>query len=77
MAARTLTNGVRQKSANGPGSRVLNKLRICLEARQFYEAHQLYRTLYFRLIAQEKYQQVSSVNVVIVLKNNNPCSIFG
>jgi hypothetical protein len=36
----------------GPGAeRVLQKLRKSVEDGNYYEAHQMYRTLYFRLIS--------------------------
>ncbi|ETN61032.1 golgi family to ER traffic protein 4 [Anopheles darlingi] len=39
-------------------SRVLQKLRTSMEAKNFYEAHQMYRTLYFRYSAQAKYDEL-------------------
>ncbi|XP_034249152.1 Golgi to ER traffic protein 4 homolog [Thrips palmi] len=38
--------------------RVLNKLGAAVSAGNFYEAHQLYRTLYFRYLMQEKYKEL-------------------
>jgi hypothetical protein len=35
-------------SRRGGTERVLSKLRSSIENRNFYEAHQMYRTLYFR-----------------------------
>uniref|UniRef100_A0A182NAF7 Golgi to ER traffic protein 4 homolog n=1 Tax=Anopheles dirus TaxID=7168 RepID=A0A182NAF7_9DIPT len=46
----------------GPGSRgvsrVLGKLRASIEAGNFYEAHQMYRTLHFRYASQERYDDL-------------------
>uniref|UniRef100_A0A182PFA8 Golgi to ER traffic protein 4 homolog n=1 Tax=Anopheles epiroticus TaxID=199890 RepID=A0A182PFA8_9DIPT len=39
-------------------SRVLGKLRSSVESKNFYEAHQMYRTLYFRYVSQGKYGDV-------------------
>eukprot|EP00095_Tigriopus_kingsejongensis_P005675 maker-scaffold846_size89341-snap-gene-0.11 protein:Tk05675 transcript:maker-scaffold846_size89341-snap-gene-0.11-mRNA-1 annotation:"upf0363 protein c7orf20" len=38
--------------------RVKAKLKAALAAGQYYEAHQMYRTLYFRLLAAEKYDEL-------------------
>ncbi|XP_074647420.1 Golgi to ER traffic protein 4 homolog [Tubulanus polymorphus] len=38
-------------------SRVLTKLQSSIEAGNYYEAHQMYRTLYFRYNAQKKYAE--------------------
>jgi len=38
-------------------SRVLTKLDNSIEAGNYYEAHQMYRTLYFRYTAQRKYDE--------------------
>ncbi|KAK6170669.1 hypothetical protein SNE40_019004 [Patella caerulea] len=37
--------------------RVLAKCQSCVDAGQFYEAHQMYRTLYFRYNSQQKYAE--------------------
>uniref|UniRef100_A0A8D8S2I1 Golgi to ER traffic protein 4 homolog n=1 Tax=Cacopsylla melanoneura TaxID=428564 RepID=A0A8D8S2I1_9HEMI len=43
-------------SSNSSGvSRVLNKLRNSVNDGNYYEAHQMYRTLYFRYLNQKKY----------------------
>lgn len=39
-------------------SRVLGKLRASIEAGNFYEAHQMYRTLHFRYASQERYDDL-------------------
>lgn len=39
-------------------NRVLAKLRTSIEAGNYYEAHQMYKTLYFRYTNQEKYAEV-------------------
>ncbi|XP_050075454.1 Golgi to ER traffic protein 4 homolog [Anopheles maculipalpis] len=48
---------VKPSAARGV-QRVLDKLRASVEAKNFYEAHQMYRTLYFRYVAQRKYDDV-------------------
>ncbi|KXJ75372.1 hypothetical protein RP20_CCG011847 [Aedes albopictus] len=46
----------------GPGARgvtrVLAKLESSIEAGNYYEAHQMYRTLYFRYLSQKKYEEL-------------------
>jgi len=42
-------------------SRVLAKLNASLENGNFYEAHQMYRTLYYRYTAQKKYGEIESM----------------
>lgn len=42
-------------------SRIFNKLQSLLEAEKFYEAHQLYRTLHFRLSNAQKFTQLRQV----------------
>ncbi|ALC45935.1 CG9853 [Drosophila busckii] len=50
-------SGNNSSSANQRGvSRVLAKLSHSLELGEFYEAHMMYRTLYFRYTAQKRYQ---------------------
>lgn len=39
-------------------SRVLNKLRASVNNGDYYEAHQMYRTLYFRYLNQKKYDDL-------------------
>ncbi|KPJ08157.1 Golgi to ER traffic protein 4-like [Papilio machaon] len=39
-------------------SRVLEKLEASVNAGQYYEAHQMYRTLYFRYLSQKKYEHL-------------------
>ncbi|KAB7505614.1 Golgi to ER traffic protein 4-like protein [Armadillidium nasatum] len=39
-------------------ARVLAKLKASIDDGKFYEAHQMYRTLYFRYLGQKKYQEV-------------------
>ncbi|EDS36768.1 conserved hypothetical protein [Culex quinquefasciatus] len=55
------------KAANGstaavPGARgvarVLAKLESSIETGNYYEAHQMYRTLYFRYLSQRKYEEL-------------------
>ncbi|XP_065580251.1 Golgi to ER traffic protein 4 homolog isoform X2 [Artemia franciscana] len=47
-----------QNNRTGGTNRVLEKLKASLEAGQFYEAHQMYRTLYFRYLGQQKYEEL-------------------
>jgi len=42
-------------------SRVLEKLTKSVKDGNFYEAHQMYKTLYFRLISQHKYEELLSM----------------
>lgn len=39
-------------------SRVLEKLEASVNAGKYYEAHQMYRTLYFRYLGQNKFQEL-------------------
>ena len=41
------TSGLSARAAAGV-NRVMSKLKTSLETGQYYEAHQMYRTLYFR-----------------------------
>ncbi|XP_061169060.1 Golgi to ER traffic protein 4 homolog [Saccostrea echinata] len=41
--------------------RVLSKCQSCVEAGNYYEAHQMYRTLYFRYKGQKKYKEAASL----------------
>lgn len=43
-------------NVNGAISRIENKLKCSIDSGNFYEAHQLYRTLYFRYCAQSKFE---------------------
>lgn len=43
---------------SGGVQRVLDKLEASVTAGNFYEAHQMYRTLYFRYLMQEKYKEL-------------------
>lgn len=55
-----MTDGVsgQNSSAVGGVSRLEQKLRASLEKKEFYEAHQLYRTLYFRYCQQKKFEEL-------------------
>lgn len=44
------------KSLNGV-SRVLGKLQESIQAGKYYEAHQKYRTLYFRYLSQKRFDE--------------------
>jgi len=50
----------RGQGARG-ASRVLAKLNNSLENGNFYEAHQMYRTLFYRYTAQKKYGEIESM----------------
>ncbi|XP_072932032.1 Golgi to ER traffic protein 4 homolog [Epargyreus clarus] len=39
-------------------TRVLDKLEASVKSGQYYEAHQMYRTLYFRYLSQKKYEDL-------------------
>ncbi|CAJ0946676.1 unnamed protein product, partial [Mesorhabditis belari] len=43
------------------GSRLEAKIEKCLEVGEFYEAHQIYRTLYYRLSNAKKYEELLSL----------------
>lgn len=43
-------------ATRGGVSRVLVKLEASVEAGNYYEAHQMYRTLYFRYLTQKRYE---------------------
>ncbi|PRD32666.1 UNVERIFIED_CONTAM: Golgi to ER traffic protein 4 [Trichonephila clavipes] len=50
------------KKLRGQGTeRVLKKLHTNIELGQYYEAHQQYRTLYFRHLSQKKYGDLISL----------------
>ncbi|KAL1494132.1 hypothetical protein ABEB36_009778 [Hypothenemus hampei] len=42
-------------------SRVLEKLRNSIRSGEYYEAHQMYRTLYFRYLGQKKYNDLKNM----------------
>lgn len=45
--------------SRGTGSeRIMGKLKTSIELGNFYEAHQMYRTLYFRYISLKKYEEL-------------------
>ncbi|RCN28051.1 hypothetical protein ANCCAN_26211, partial [Ancylostoma caninum] len=39
-------------------SRLEKKAQDCFDKGEFYEAHQVYRTMYFRMIQQEKFDEL-------------------
>ncbi|CAG2172910.1 unnamed protein product [Oppiella nova] len=41
--------------------RLLTKLNKCLESEDYYESHQIYRTLYFRLLRDKRHLQLSQL----------------
>ncbi|GAB6025728.1 hypothetical protein CHUAL_011712 [Chamberlinius hualienensis] len=52
----------RSVPGGGPGvNRVLNKLKSSIKDGKYYEAHQMYRTLYFRYLAQRKYEELQEL----------------
>lgn len=68
MAASRNTGGV---------DRVLRKCQSCVEAGNFYEAHQMYRTLYFRYSGQKKYTEALNLiynGAVTLLQHNQHSS---
>jgi len=47
------------RRAGGAGTeRVMSKLKKSIENENYYEAHQMYRTLYFRYVGQRKYEEL-------------------
>ncbi|PIO59472.1 hypothetical protein TELCIR_19065, partial [Teladorsagia circumcincta] len=42
-------------------SRLEKKAQDCIDRGEFYEAHQVYRTLYFRMIQQENYEDLLQI----------------
>lgn len=56
MATKTAATGV-VPGARGV-ARVLAKLESSVESGNYYEAHQMYRTLYFRYLTQKKYEEL-------------------
>ncbi|CAK9300823.1 unnamed protein product [Gordionus sp. m RMFG-2023] len=42
---------------NNTFSKLLSKLQVKLDEKDFYEAHQLYKIIYFRYITQQKYEE--------------------
>ena len=48
-------------SRRGGTERVLSKLKSSIENNNYYEAHQMYRTLYFRYLGQKKYTELQSL----------------
>ncbi|CAG2065214.1 unnamed protein product [Timema podura] len=57
--------------------RVLAKLDSSLKAGNYYEAHQMYRTLYFRYLAQKKYTDLLDLlfdGAIVLLQHNQQAS---
>ncbi|GLG95286.1 Golgi to ER traffic protein 4 homolog [Gryllus bimaculatus] len=57
--------------------RVLSKLELSINAGNFYEAHQLYRTLYFRYLGQKKYAELIDLlydGAILLLHHNQHTS---
>jgi len=48
-------------SRRGGTERVLSKLKTSIENQNYYEAHQMYRTLYFRYLGQKKYVELQGM----------------
>ncbi|KIH57103.1 hypothetical protein ANCDUO_12707, partial [Ancylostoma duodenale] len=42
-------------------SRLEKKAQDCFDKGEFYEAHQVYRTMYFRMIQQEKFDELLDI----------------
>lgn len=57
MAANAPAKAPAKKSDRGGASRVLGKLQKSVEDGNYYEAHQMYRTLYHRYMSQKKYAE--------------------
>ncbi|XP_066291534.1 Golgi to ER traffic protein 4 homolog [Branchiostoma lanceolatum] len=69
-----MATGQRKK---GGVQRVEGKLRACIERGDYYEAHQMYRTLYFRYSAQKKYNdalELTYSGASLLLEHNQLCS---
>jgi len=47
--------------SRGGTDRVLSKLKASIENENYYEAHQMYRTLYFRYVGQKKYGELEGM----------------
>lgn len=47
--------------SRGGTDRVLSKLKASIENENYYEAHQMYRTLYFRYVGQKKYDEIEGM----------------
>ncbi|EEB12163.1 conserved hypothetical protein, partial [Pediculus humanus corporis] len=64
------------KSVHGV-ERVRSKLETCINSGNYYEAHQLYRTLYFRYLSQEKYTALLDLlcdGALVLLKHDQQSS---
>lgn len=58
MATKTTAPGTGVAPGSRGVARVLAKLETSIESGNYYEAHQMYRTLYFRYTSQKKYDEV-------------------
>lgn len=62
MTTKATTTGSAATPAAAPGARgvarVLAKLESSIETGNYYEAHQMYRTLYFRYLSQRKFDEL-------------------
>jgi len=47
--------------SRGGTDRVLSKLKASIENENYYEAHQMYRTLYFRYVSQKKFSELEGM----------------
>lgn len=47
--------------SRGGTDRVLSKLKASIENENYYEAHQMYRTLYFRYVSQKKFGELEGM----------------
>lgn len=47
--------------SRGGTDRVLSKLKASIENENYYEAHQMYRTLYFRYVSQKKFLELEGM----------------
>jgi hypothetical protein len=60
-------------------SRVLEKLENSVKNGNYYEAHQMYRTLYFRYLAQKKYKETLDMlyNGSLLFLEHDQVNFFG
>ncbi|XP_048764330.1 Golgi to ER traffic protein 4 homolog isoform X3 [Ostrea edulis] len=63
---------------SGGIERVLSKCQSCVEAGNYYEAHQMYRTLYFRYKGQKKYTEAANLlyHGALTLRKHDQTSSF-
>ena len=47
--------------ATHSGDRILGKINRLIEEKEFYEAHQLYRTIYFRYLNSKRFTELQNL----------------